>query len=128
MVLAQAYLVAGRFEEAAAHHAALLLSPAPESLAFIGEYGQALAGLGRREEAHAVIGWLEAINAGRSENIRRLHQGLISARLGDKPEALAYLHHTVASGSVRFVFQHRNAALKSLRDYPPFMEFVRARE
>lgn len=128
VVLAQAYLVAGRFEQAAAHHAALLKSPAPDSLLVIGEYGQALAGLGRRDEANAVIDRLEAIVAGRSENIRRLHQGLISARLGDKPRALAYLRQAVASGSVLFVFQHRNAALNNLRDYPPFIDFVRLRE
>ena len=57
--------------------------------------------------------------------IHTLWRGRIAALLGDREEAMALLLEAHAQGRPFGWSWHRDVDLESLRDYPPFQEFLR---
>jgi hypothetical protein len=47
---------------------------------------------------------------------------------GERDRAVRLLQQSVTEGALRAIDLHRETNLESLRDYPPFEEFMRPRE
>jgi tetratricopeptide (TPR) repeat protein len=91
----------------------------------VGYLGVIAARQGNREEA---LRWSEELAASDFPYINgyeTLWRGRIASVLGDREEAMALLLEAHAQGRYFGWAWHRDPALESLRDYPPFQEFMR---
>jgi serine/threonine-protein kinase len=93
-----------------------------------GEAGVLAAKTGERGEVERHLRWLEELKLPYPFGRTAIWQAQIAAQLGEKKEAVELLRRAFAEGyadhiSIHLGFHH----LEPLRDYPPFVELVRAK-
>jgi tetratricopeptide (TPR) repeat protein len=90
-----------------------------------GHRGVIAARRGDREEALRISQGLSVAEMAYTNGRDDFWRGRIAAVLGDREEAMAFLREAHAQGQAFGLSWHRDPALESLRDYPPFQEFLR---
>jgi tetratricopeptide (TPR) repeat protein len=116
---ARIYYWSGQYAEAVELYETLLES-APESVQYLWHYGASLARLGREEEARRVIDRLGAIEQRNLRAYNTWGQGLITAILGDRDEAVRLFQDAFANGRAYDIWVHREPALADMWGYGPF--------
>jgi len=91
----------------------------------VGYLGAMAARRGDREEALRLSEELANVDFSFLNGLHTLWRGRIAALLGDREEAMALLLEAHAQGRPFGWSWHRDVDLESLRDYPPFQEFLR---
>ena len=100
-------------------------SELPQSLSSLGYLGTSTARLGERADALRISAQLEAIDRPYLWGAHTWWRAYIAAVLGDRDVAVELLREAHAQGRSYSVLLHRDIDFESLRDFPPFQEFLR---
>jgi tetratricopeptide (TPR) repeat protein len=111
-------------------------STVADSVRYLGVLGSLAADEGRRSEAARYDGILRALgtrprvlDAAFYRAQIAAYRAQIAAQLGDRQQAVRLLEQARAGGSLALhLDSHRNPAFASLRDYPPFQQFLAPRD
>jgi tetratricopeptide (TPR) repeat protein len=122
--LASTLYEARRWDEARALFQELL-SEQPEDIAPLGYLGALAARRGDRAEAERVSASLAASTQPYLRGAHTLWRARIAALLGDREQALALLHESLAQGQIFLLRLHTDADLDPLRNHPSFRELLR---
>jgi tetratricopeptide (TPR) repeat protein/TolB-like protein len=98
----------------------------PENTTYLAGLGWLAARRGDREEALRISEELRSFRHPSLERDHTLERARIASLLGDREEAMTLLQRAI--DQVKFghgVWWHRDPDFESLRDYPPFQEFLR---
>ena len=113
-----------RWEEA--HRVAgELVREAPTNPDDLGYLGTLAARLGEGPEADGISARIRALEIPYDAGNATYWRARIAAVLGEREEAVRLLHEAHAEGLPFSVDLHTERDLDSLRDYPPFQEFMR---
>jgi tetratricopeptide (TPR) repeat protein len=125
--LGSAYYYAHRWSEAAPI-LQKVTEEDPENLYYLGQCGVALAKLGDRGGALAMVDRVRQLDWPGNPGDRILVQGRIMAALGDKDEAIRLFQEAAANGGMLYNGEaDYDPAFDDLRGYPPFETLMRPR-
>jgi tetratricopeptide (TPR) repeat protein/TolB-like protein len=103
-----------------------LVGEFPDDVDYVGLLGCAAARLGNRERALDISEQLAAMVEHEFQDRRPVWQARIAAVLGERAEAVRLLEETFRQRWLDYgVTVNPNIDFESLRDYPPFQEFLR---
>ncbi len=102
-----------------------LVADFPDNLGNRGLLGIVAAGQGNRDEAIEIRDLLERLDRPYLRGSNLQWAAHVSAMLGEKERAVRLLGDAFARGVPFTLTHHRDPAFASLRDYPPFQEFLR---
>jgi tetratricopeptide (TPR) repeat protein len=102
-----------------------LQQEAPDSIAFHGYLGSLAARMGNRERALEMSESLNALDRPYLFGHIAYWQARIAAILGERERAMALLRQAMAEGFQFDPGTHFDSDLLSMRDYPPFQEWLR---
>jgi tetratricopeptide (TPR) repeat protein len=126
-LLGRALYVGGRWAEARALFDSLHRGE-PLNVDDLGFLGASSARLGDRQRAATADSLLALVRQPYIRGRHTLWRAQIAALLGDRSGAVRLLRQADAEGAVVALDLHRERDFESLRDYPPFQEFVRPKE
>jgi tetratricopeptide (TPR) repeat protein len=126
-VLGRALYLAGRWAEARSVFDSLYRRE-PHNVDYLGFLGASYARLGDRPRAAAVDSALALVRQPYIRGRHTLWRAQIAALLGERDRAVRLLRQAEAEGALRAIDLHRETNLESLRDYPPFEEFIKPKD
>jgi tetratricopeptide (TPR) repeat protein len=102
----------------------------PENTTYLAGLGKLAARRGDREEALRISDELRGLSTSSVQSAYvPLRRARIAALLGDRDEAMTLLRLAIDEGATPFsghgTWLHRDIDFESLREYPPFQEFLR---
>jgi hypothetical protein len=100
----------------------------PHNVDYLGFLGASEARLGDRRSAATMDSSLALVQQPYIRGRHTLWRAQIAALLGDRDAAVRLLRQADAEGAVVAIDLHRESDFESLRDYPPFQDFVRPKE
>jgi tetratricopeptide (TPR) repeat protein len=132
--LARTLYVAGRWDEARAHFAALARDE-PDNVDYAGHLGALAARRGDRQDAERIAAQLEATTTPYLRGRHTRWRAAIAALLGEREQAVALVREAHAQGYSYYDISpvlndispvlHVDIDLESLRSYRPFQELLR---
>ena len=123
---ARALYTAGAYTEAKAMFTELTRQR-PDSVGYLGYVGSTAARLGDRDEANRISEELARIERPFSHGAVALWQARIASALGDYPAAMVYLRQSAAQGRRFQGTEHMVTDFQDMKDFPPFVEWLRPR-
>jgi tetratricopeptide (TPR) repeat protein len=126
-LVGRALYLNGRWAEARALFDSLHRTE-PHNVDYLGFLGAIAARLGDRRSATTVDSSLALVQQPFIRGRHTLWRAQIAALLGDRDAAVRLLRQADAEGAIVAIDLHREGDFESLRDYPPFQEFVKPKE
>jgi tetratricopeptide (TPR) repeat protein len=118
------YELLGRWDEAYALMKELV-EDHPDNVEYRGRLGSMAARLGRHDQAREAARWLEDLDRPYLFGTDKFYRAKIAAQLEEPMEAVYLLREAFAEGYGFPIWLHRQMDFESLRDFPPYQEFVR---
>jgi tetratricopeptide (TPR) repeat protein/predicted Ser/Thr protein kinase len=122
--IVRCYELLGRWDEAYALMKELV-EDHPDNVEYRGRLGSMAARLGRHDQAREAARWLEDLDRPYLFGTDKFYRAKIAAQLEEPMEAVYLLREAFAEGYGFPIWLHRQMDFESLRDFPPYQEFVR---